>query len=345
MLEKNKHIVILTPGFPENESDTTCIPALQLYVKALHGMSDYDITIISFHYPPEKTKYHWHGIPVYPLGSASGLSKIRLWRRANVLLKQIHQQQKITILHSFWLGECALVANWFSKKRNIRHVTTLMGQDALKGNIYAKLLPLKKLRLISLSRFHQQTFSDNYSVKTEIIPWGIPPGNPAEAIEKNIDFISVGSLIPLKNHNLFIDIIAAINKTKPIKAVIIGDGILRKQLEKKIQLLGLENTILLKGKLPYRETLREIAKAKILLHTSHYESFGMVFAEALQNKTMIVSGKIGCYFPSPGWETAVTEKEMTATGLKLLSHPFSEDIQNPYTIEQTVQAYNAIYNE
>ncbi|MGH2665141.1 glycosyltransferase [Flavobacterium sp.] len=344
MSKKNNHIVILTPGFPENETDTSCIPALQIYVKELRKLTGYEISVISFHYPKKKSVYNWNGIQVFTLGSSAIISKMLLWNKAYRVLKQIHRDKPITALHSFWLGECALVGHWFSKRNQVLHLTTLMGQDALKGNKYAKILPLKKLKLFVLSPFHQTVFNENYNTKAAIIPWGIHPDSFCHMPKKTIDIISIGSLIPLKNHALFIDIIAKINKTKSIKAVIIGDGMLRKTLEEKIRLLALENTIILKGQLSYDETMQYLAQSKILLHTSNYESFGLVFAEALQSNTMIVSKSIGCATASPNWRIAAHKTEMIEACNNLLSESFSETEENTFLIEKTIQNYLTIYD-
>lgn len=345
MAAKNKHIVILTPGFPENEADTTCIPALQIYVKALKQISGFDVTVITFHYPDKKKSYLWNGIPVIALGGSSRLAKLLLWKRASRILKELHQQKKISVLHSFWLGECALIGNWFAQKKNIPHLTTLMGQDALKQNGYAKILPIKKMKLITLSEFHQQTFFQNHKVSTEIIPWGITREDFPESNEKTIDIIGVGSLIPLKNYQLFIEVIAELNQIQPIKAVLIGDGVLKSELEQKIQSLNLENVLQVKGELEYSETLHELSKAKILLHPNTYESFGLVFAEALQSKTMIVSRKTGCNFATENWVTATTKEEMITACLNLLKTEFSQTIQNPFLSSKTVVAYIKLYDK
>ena len=38
-----KHLLIITPGFPENEGDTKCIPALQIYLKELQAKKIFKI--------------------------------------------------------------------------------------------------------------------------------------------------------------------------------------------------------------------------------------------------------------------------------------------------------------
>ena len=107
----------------------------------------------------------------------------------------------------------------------------------------------------------------------------------------------------------------------------------------------MEKVILLKGLLPNEEALSLMRKSKILLHTSNFESFGLVFAEALQNKTMVVSKEIGCFFVTQNWIIAENKIDMIAACKKLLTIDFSENENNPLTIDKTVQAYLKIYNE
>lgn len=344
MEKKNKHIVILTPGFPENEADTTCIPALQIYVKALREISDYEITVVSVHKPFKNTFYRWNEIPVYAIGGSAFFSKILLWKKVYGTLKQIHREKPITVLHSFWLGECAFIGYWFSKNNHIKHLTTLMGQDVLKGNVYTRILPLKEKQLITLSNYQNDVFYENYKIKTKIIPWGICPEDFHHSTEKTIDIIGVGYLNKLKNHELFIDIIYCLNQERPIKSVLIGDGVLKEKLQEKIRQLQLEKVVELKGELSNGETLKYLSQSKILLHTSNYESFGLVFAEALQSKTMIVSKNIGCAFLSPNWVIANTETEMILACNNLLPKSFSEKEINPFMVEKSVQHYLEIYN-
>ena len=54
-MKSQNSIVFLVPGFPENEKDTTCIPALQLYVKHFNSVNQYlNIIVIAFQYTYKK---------------------------------------------------------------------------------------------------------------------------------------------------------------------------------------------------------------------------------------------------------------------------------------------------
>lgn len=341
------HIVFLTPGFAQNEQDTTTIPALQEYIFALKKVQpELKITIIAFQFPFTKSSYDWHNCHVIPLnGKNQKLKKILIWNSAFQSLKKLNKKQPISIIHSFWLGECAFVGNLFSNKFDIKHICTLMGQDVKRKNFYLKLLPLQKMNLICLSTFQKHYLLKNNSLQPHIIPWGITKTKFLPLTQKTIDIIGVGSLIPVKNYDLFIDIVHEIHKTLPIKVVVLGDGKDKEKLQKKIKQLQLENAITFTGKLPYNKTLEYISKAKVLLHTSHFESFGMIFPEALESKTLIVSKNVGCAIPSENWFIAETIEELILACKKGLITSFSTNGENPFLIEKTVENYLKVYNE
>ncbi len=346
MNPNNKHIVFLTPGFAQNEQDTTTIPALQEYIRALKKENvELNITIITFQYPFTNEKYYWNNCRVIPLnGKNKRIEKIKIWVKAYQILKKIHKENPISIVHSFWLGECAFVTNLFSKKYNIKHICTLMGQDVKPKNLFLKLLPLHKMNLVCVSQ-NQQHYLEKYAVKSKLIYWGINKTAFPDSTNKTIDIIGVGSLIPLKKFDLFIDIIYELNKNIKLKVLLIGDGIEKEKLRKKITKLKLENTITLTGLLDYKITLGKISKAKVLLHTSDFESFGMIFPEALESKTKIVSKNVGCVFSTENWLVGETKEEMILACKKALQTSFYEHNTNPFIVENTIKDYLKLYNE
>lgn len=62
------------------------------------------------------------------------------------------------------------------------------------------------------------------------------------------------------------------------KLIIVGDGVLKKELESKIKALNLQESVILK---PFTKQIeKEYLSASIYAMTSHFEGFGMVLAEA-----------------------------------------------------------------
>lgn len=345
-MSAKKHIVILTPGFSSSEEDSTNIPALQVYLESLKKLNRaFDIKIIAFQYPNKTQEYLWRGITVYPLnGRNKKTNKILVWKKAWSQLKLINKHKPIDHIHSFWIGECSFIGEKFASKYNIKHLVTAMGQDVTKPNIYAKIISQKKSRIVTLSKRHQWFLKTNFNLESEIVSWGIDKSEFPNLQDKTIDILGVGSLNSIKNYTLFVRLIDAL-KTESLKVELIGDGILRNDIENEIRKHQLENTIVLVGKLPRESVLVKMAKAKILLHTSQYESFGYVFLEALYSGMKIVSFDVGIAKESPFWKVCKDKNE----ALKSLNYILSEQKEQPrillHTIENTVLQYCNIYDE
>ena len=350
------HIVILTPGFAKNESDTVCIPALQLYLRNyIQRFPEDTLSVLAFEYPYFKGIYSWNNITVYSCGGGNSRLKrpLTLWR-ARSFLNQINRKQPISFLHSFWLSECSVVGQKFSRTHNIPHLTTLMGQDALETNSYIKDSNLLTDPIIALSQNHLNCFHASSGIKpTAIIPWGIDltefPARTKNQKERDFsyDIIGVGNLTGLKNYELFIDCINSIKSDFPeLKVGIIGIGPQEDLLQEKINRLGLSGNVTILGGKARSEVLSIMAKSRVLLHTSSYESFGYVFSEALASGAAIVSFDVGWATPSDQWRVAKNAEEMINSLKDLLSKKdlgFSSLV--PHSIEDTVNAYRAWYTK
>ena len=294
-MNKQKTLVILTPGFPANEDDTTCIPSMQIFVRGLkQSKPQLHVVVISFQYPFTASTYSWYGVEVIALaGKGRGqLFRLVTWRRVWQALKQLHSRYKIEGLLSFWIGEAAFMGHRFAKKYNLPHYTWLLGQDAKAGNHYVKQIKPEGRSLIAISDFLAKEFRINYGITPEhVIPTGIDITLfSALPVKRDIDIIGVGSLIPLKQYGLFINVIKSLsNKFPNIKTVICGKGPEMENLKKQIHKLKLGNNIQLNGELSHPEVLALMQQSKILLHTSEYEGYSTVLSEALYAGCHVVS--------------------------------------------------------
>jgi glycosyltransferase involved in cell wall biosynthesis len=294
-MTKRETLVILTPGFPANEEDSTCIPPQQLFVKALKKQRpELNIIIISFQYPFEAQQYLWHGMQVIAFGGRSRGKVLRrvLWLKVWHTLKQLNKEHDIIGLLSFWMGECAFIGNRFARKYNLQHYCWVLGQDARPGNKFARLINPKGEQLIALSDQLAREVEANYGIVPQHI---IPPGIDTSTFgttttQRDIDLMGAGSLIPLKQYDLFVDVVKKLTIQFPnIKVVICGRGPEMEKLKAQISRLKLKKNIELIGGLPHGEVLAMMQRSKVFLHTSAYEGFGMVLGEALYAGTQVVS--------------------------------------------------------
>lgn len=348
MSNLKKHIVFLTPGFPLNTEDTTTIPALQIYLKSLQEViTNTKLSIIIFQYPFTNINYMWNGIAVFPLnGKNNRLKKYWIWHKAKQTLEQLHKKHPITTVHSFWIGECSKIGEHFSLKHNIKHLVTVMGQDAIKKNRYTKQLQNTNTKIITLSTNHKKALLKNTGLHSEIIPWFIDQDVPMQAQQKTVDILAVGALNKVKNYDDFIRVITEVKKTiSHLNVVIIGEGNQRKHIEKQLKIWRLEKTVTLLGTTERSRVFNYMASAKVLLHTSKYESFGMVFSEALYVKTNIVSYNVGCAKSSKNWKIGLNCKELANACIHFLKNNTTPDATTSLVNKNDVlKSYISLYN-
>jgi glycosyltransferase involved in cell wall biosynthesis len=326
-MSKDETLVILTPGFPKDEADSTCLPMQQSFVKSLKEIYPQpNIIILSFQYPYHKKKYNWFDLTVIPFGGRNkgGLSRLFLRKKINAKLKEINRVNKITGLLSFWYNECALVGKRFADKHRIKHFCWILGQDARKENKYPGKIAPRATELIALSDFVQDEFDKNHSIRPQrVIPPGIDPKQfTTSTKEKDIDILAAGSLIPLKQYDIFIKVVAEIKKQLPgIKAMLMGDGPEKQRLKSLISKSGLQSTISLTGELPHNEVLQWMQRARLFLHPSYYESFGVVCLEALYSGASVISFVKPMQKDIKNWHIVNTKEEMKEKALEILKEP------------------------
>ncbi|HWZ03241.1 MAG TPA: glycosyltransferase [Mucilaginibacter sp.] len=295
MKRTHETLVILSPGFPENEADTACIPPQQIFAKALKEICPgLNIVVISFQYPFVKSVYNWHGIKVYTIGGKEkgGYNRALVWLKAWRILLKLKKQTKLLGILSFWFGECAFVGSYFAKRYRLTHYTWILGQDAKRGNKYFKWVRPNGNELIALSDFIAKEIRQNYGISAQqVIPVGIDTSMfGPEPAKRDIDILGVGSLIPLKQYHLFIEALGFLKESFPgIKAVICGKGPELDRLQAMAETLNLKNNLFFAGELPHTQVLTLMQRSKVFLHPSAYEGFGSVLSEALYAGAHVVS--------------------------------------------------------
>ena len=350
---KNDHptLLILTPGFPTDENDTTCIPAEQIFVRVLkENFPSLNIIILTFQYPFSVRDYLWNGIRVISFGGREKekLYRLALWLRVWKTLQRLKKQNNIFGLLSFWCGECALIGKRFGRKYNFPHFTWLLGQDAKKENKYVKWMHAKPAELVAMSDFLVEEFYRNYSIKPEhTIPNGIDPTSFATAkYERNIDVLGAGSLIPLKRYEMFIEIVKELSLEYPsIKTVICGKGPEKNLLEKRIVRLGLQDNLVLAGELPHYQVQQSMRRTRIFLHPSSYEGFSTACLEALYGGAHVISFCKPMNQQIRHWYIVNTKEEMLQKSFELLKDSAIEyESIMPFSMQGSAKKMMEIFN-
>jgi glycosyltransferase involved in cell wall biosynthesis len=296
MPTSRRQMVILTPGFPGDKSDSTCIPLLQDFVlSARRWFPDVGLTVIAFQYPFERREYLWHDVRVIALGGANrpGIRRVATWLRAWKHLRQVAREAELSGLLSLWIGECAMVGKWFSGARDLKHHIWVLGQDARTSNRYVQRVKPKGSELIAISDFIQEQLSENFGIRAEhVITNGIDPDlfPPLSTQRRTYDIVGAGSLIPLKNYTLFLDLVQQLSRRFPaLRTAIAGAGPEESALLAQRERLGLTEQVEFLGKLSRPAVLELMNDARLFLHPSSYEGNSTVLIEALYAGCRVVS--------------------------------------------------------
>lgn len=351
MTAHKKTLVLLSPGFPKDEADSTCIPPQQVFVRnlKLHYPS-LNIIVLAFEYPFYPSSYQWNNVSVIAFGGANkgGLTRLNTWRKVRLMLKQLNRQYHIIGLLSFWLGDCAFIADRFARKHNLKHLCWILGQDARPGNKYFRWIKPKSEGLAALSDFIATEVKQNYQVApAHVIPLGIDPKLFVQfSGARDIDILGAGSLIPLKLYSLLINMVDALRIYFPnIRIIICGDGPERHLLDKLIKDYRLEKNIELMGELPHTAVLALMQRAKVFAHPSSYEGLGMVCLEALYAGAKVVSFVRPMDEPIKNWYFAKTPDDMVNILKRLLDDPHCNNGKvAPYLIADTCSKIMRLYD-
>lgn len=341
-----KHILLLTPGFPKDENDFNCIPPLQEYL--LKFKSSYPavkVSVIAFQYPYRNTQYLWNSINIFQMaGKNKVYMKPLVWLRAIKTAKNLNKENQVDVIHSLWLGECAMIGNVLSKKFKCEHVCTLMGQDVKVSNRYLRLSKNEKIKIIALSQNQSDQFFQITNRKAhDIIHWGIDEQYFKNA-ERDIDLLAVGSLIPLKNYSLYLRLIAELKNTYPkLKCKLVGKGPELSTLKALAHQYDIFENIEFTGLLSRKEIFELMQRSKIFIHPSTFEGSGYAFAEALVNGMNIVSFNVGYAQNHPKWYIAKDEEEFNRITERLLTTKLDFSPVNIFPLNETDNKYASLY--
>ncbi len=290
-----KTLIILSPGFAKDESDSTCMPAQQSFVRAVNKhFPDIKVIIIALQYPYTEVRYEWFENEIIPYNSKATPRLLRpiIWIKVLRMLSALEKRDDVIGIISLWFNETAWIGNYFSRSKNIKHLIWILGQDARASNRFPRWFKTNPESLVALSDSLKHEFAKHHGITpAHIIPNGVDLQPFAEVDKiREIDIIGVGSLTTLKRYSVFVEVIKTLtNKFPNLKVSLVGDGDQRTELQHQIQHSKLQENITVTGELAHDTVIDLMKRAKILLHPSSYEGYSTVCLEALAAGCHVVS--------------------------------------------------------
>lgn len=252
------------------------------------------------------------GIHVYALNGFIPFrflpNKFKSWYKKKLLklLYKIIEKKhgKPDIMHSHYLRVSELALE-IKKHFEVPWICTEHWSEINKDKI---AIEVKKIgdkvynnvdKIISVSNYLSKRIKMHFNVDTTTI-YNMVPNNffnvssDRVKVDKNIfSFITVGSLIPIKDHLTLISAFAKAFKNQNVILKIVGGGPLRNYLQQIINSLYIQSQVVLIGPQDYSKVDKLLNDSDAFVLSSKAETFGVVLIEAMAKGLPVVATKCG----------------------------------------------------
>jgi glycosyltransferase involved in cell wall biosynthesis len=197
-------------------------------------------------------------------------------------------------------------------RHRVPFVVTLQGETVMDdGDIYERSTLLRLGLRFALGRAQAVTGCSQFVIDDAVRRFGLTPGkgrviyNGVEVggddVPRALDLpferfvLGLGRVVEKKGFDLLLEAFAKVAPQHPgVGLVIGGDGAARPGLENQVRVLGLDDRVVLPGRLDRGGVAWVMAKAEVFTLPSRVEPFGIVVIEALRaGRPVVVSARGG----------------------------------------------------
>ncbi|HEX7455999.1 MAG TPA: glycosyltransferase family 4 protein [Candidatus Nanoarchaeia archaeon] len=222
-------------------------------------------------------------------------------------LREILKDLQINLIHSHSALPDGQAALYIKKRLNIPYVLTIHGDD-LQNTIYQgrsrkgaieKVIKESAITIVvsnKLNKIVEEHFPEVPGNKVVVIGNGIDQ-NVFKSLPKRFPrkrefmILSVGHLIKIKGHDIFLQVLAKLVKKYTIKYNIVGGGAERSNLEKIVKDKNLGRIVNFFGPQPHEEIPKFMKEADLFVLPSWKEGFGIVYLEAMASGLPVIGCK------------------------------------------------------
>ncbi len=223
------------------------------------------------------------------------------------VVNKIRRNYKFDLIHAHFAVPAGIAASYLSKMLNVPFIITehygrLHKDLAMKSKIRKKVITAykKSSQIIAVSpKIENDLLKAGIKKnKIKIIANGVDCARfPFVPINKNMDpvmLLSIGGLIESKGYKFLIKAVKILrNENLNVELKIIGEGRNRKQLEKLIKRLDINDYVGLEGNIIHSELKNYFKQTHIFVLPSLIESFSVVTIEALSCGIPVVVTRCG----------------------------------------------------
>lgn len=243
--------------------------------------------------------------PIFKLFPHMKFSSQVIKSKAKRIVKsnEIHGFVPVVVIGHFLNPQLQLFAELRSEYSNTKFSLVLHENPLELNRIFGKQAPslLKNInhigfRYLEMRNIFERCYGLTYA--TFICPSGVPEAYVLDNIPEGkfkssyLSTAFVGMLIPLKNVDITLRALISSFPEKNYSFKIIGEGMMRAEIESQIIENEVQDQIIMLGKKSRDEVQQELHTTDVFVMVSKPEAFGLVYLEAM-GKGCIVIGTIG----------------------------------------------------
>jgi teichuronic acid biosynthesis glycosyltransferase TuaC len=298
-ISRRLNVLTVAPFFPSIEDPAQgCFIAEPIRRISEQGIDSHVIAVNPFYrrrYRASESESEWatyHALPGHLGLFTSRVSLVRALRR------KVHDLLKIAridLIHAHAALPCGEAALAIAGDLKIPFLVSVHGLDVFADRQCgpwlgraAKRLSLDvyrhAARIICISEKVRQQLPDDLRAKASVVYNGVDEKlfSAAPGPSSSFRVLSVGNLIPTKDHALLLRSFARVRSTLPhSELVIIGDGPERARLKELARALGIQAQVTFRGRQDHQTVALAMQNCAVFALPSRYEGLGCVYLEAM----------------------------------------------------------------
>lgn len=314
-------LAIVIPGFQSSEDDW-CIPAFTNLAAEL--ARSVEAQIFALRYPGRRADYAIGSVQVHALGGGAvagkrlyGASLFKLWAETLLALKTEHEKQPFDAIIGVWATESGWLATRGARLLRLPSLVHVAGGEltripqigygnwrrGLAGLLVTSTIRNANLITVPSLPVYEAAMQKAHIPAAKVARWALGVDTarfaPCSCSRQNsapFTFITVGSLIPVKDHAWLLRSLHELHRLAPDKNVrlrIVGAGPLERQLRSEVYTLGLSRYVDFVGAVAHDKLPQLYRDANAFVLTSRHEAQCMAALEAASSGLPWVGPPVG----------------------------------------------------
>jgi glycosyltransferase involved in cell wall biosynthesis len=293
------NVLTVAPFFPSvHDPAQGCFIAEPIRRMSECGIESHVIAVTPFYrqlYRASEAKSEW--ISYYALPGNVGLvtSGSLLASALRSRVRELHKSQPIDLVHAHAALPCGEAALTVAAELKVPCVVSVHGLDVVADRQCGRWLGAmarrrssdvyrRAKRIVCISERVRQQLSDELQAKAAVVYNGVDAEvfSAAPGTGSPFRILSVGNLIPTKDHALLLRAFARVQGALPQSELeIIGDGPERGRLERLARDLAIRSRVKFRGRQDRRTVAQAMQNCAVFALPSRYEGLGCVYLEAM----------------------------------------------------------------